>query len=290
MKVYYRIKESFIIIVLFMSFISCNKNYSIYEENNIPIAQLLNKDKSNQIAYLLDINGNLIKNRGLIKKIAEFYNLDGYQINLYDTLDLKSCEILNQDITEIPINSFDKILPYDYRREYVDNNGDTTAYLLQRNNMKGILYTPTKMDEMQLKTIIQYLHLDYCSIYDYITTDLNSKFGNYSQYNKGTISFRNTEKEVLHIGNTILELKQATSKYKKYYSKDKLNFEQILGVLEILKFPQEIIYFFTNDEKLDYASAININDVYNIGIFDIDKIYRVKYDTNSLEWNTIEEF
>ena len=110
---------------------ACNNvedfKYPVYKEGEVKIAQLLIKNYPRYYeAHILDYSGNLWEreSRSVVQRIAEFYNLDGYKIHLYDTLQYGLTRIFEKSFKECLydklMSSYNCILPYDYRMNYIE--------------------------------------------------------------------------------------------------------------------------------------------------------------------------
>jgi len=293
-------RKLFCVIVIMFIISSCGEKHTPYKIGEERIALLLDTINLGykKTAYLLDYKDNLkdSKNRHIVKDIAEFYNLDGYTINLYDTVRYEMCKLTKKDIKEVYVSSFEQLLPYDYRMNYINEYGDTIAQLLWRYEGEGILYTPFVLDKTQLDTVMNYLKLDYCTIYDHKINELYSKkwgddryaIGSYAYYLDNEVIFRNRDNDTVCINNIILLKKNETSKYIRYYSDKELNFNQVLKALEVIQLPQKNIYFHTNNNTMEYASSVyfETKDWYHIGMFSINQTFTAKYNKQNSLWAT----
>lgn len=301
-------KNLFNSLLILITLISCDKGfqYPIYKEGETKVAQLLLKDSLHSIAHILDYHGNLWEYRNekkdVVERIADFYNIHGYEIFLYDTLKYNLTKMIDKSFEEclrdslMPYN--DHILPYDYRMNYINAKGDTIGKLLWRYNGEGVLYTPSVLKEVQLESIIRYFKLKDCRIYNHKTKDLYSKkdgkgtqyIGCYAFFIGNEVLFRDTQRDTLQIDGITITLKNETSKYLKYYSDKELNLNQILKVLNEIGLPKEIVYFYKHYTELEYASCVYFESKnwYRIGMFTTNKSYIAKY-SQSASWRIISD-
>lgn len=299
-------KLCYISLMFIVTFISCENgfDYPTYMEGENRVAQLLLKDSLYNKAHILDYNGDLWayhrEQKDVVEKIADFYNIHGYEIFLYDTLRYNFTKLVDRSFEEclnegLMIHN-DHIPAYDYRMNYVDEKGDTIGKLLWRYEGEGILYTPTILEETELNSIIQYFQLEHCRIYDHKINDLYSKkwekgtqyIGCYAYSIGNSILFRDRTKDVIQIDNITIKLTNETSQYLRYYSNEELNFKQILKALKEIGLPKSIVYFHKYFTELEYASAVYFKskDWYNIGMFTINKSYRAQYNQTTSLWET----
>lgn len=299
---------NYIVLMLSVMLIACNNveefKYPVYKEGEKKIAQLLLKDFPCNEAHILDYNGDLWsykkEKRDMVEKIADFYDLDGYKINLYDSIRYSSIKLMKKNFEEcvkeniMPYSNC--IQPYEYKMNYINANGDTIGRLLWRYNDEGILYTPTILKEAQLDSIIKYLHVEDCRIYDHKINDLYSKkwegdtqyIGCYAFSIGNTVILRDRTKDVLKIDDITLILKNDTQNYLRYYSDKELNLKQILKVLKEIGLPEKIVYFHKYYTELEYASSVYFESKkwYNIGMFSINKLFRAQFNETTLSWET----
>ena len=149
------------IIVTIFSYSNGTPNPYYIEQNNDTIAFLVDKNDSSKIAEIVNWHFSLA-NDSIYEKIYSHYNLQGY------TTFVKSHEYLDLDdlYFHMPISVFPE---HKYTRLILDGNKDTLAYIVERNNNEGVIYTPTKYsqaDSLYLRKLVSAFQLSNCRIYD----------------------------------------------------------------------------------------------------------------------------
>lgn len=282
-----------VLLVICTVFNSCNEEYPVYIKDGQNIAKLIKKD--NSTAYVLDYSKELHdeNKRWLVEDVAKYYNIEGLELKLYYNSDLEIVNSLGEDFLKAYHRYI--IKPFDYRMTYVDEKGDSIAKLLWRHDGEGILLSSVLIDSSKLSSIISYLSLDYCTIYDHEIKEVGSKKNNldykgcYAIYNKGQwIYFDGSNEDYFKVGGINIWKIKESDMFVNYKTERKFSLDQILQSLEFMKFPSKIVYFYVDGEELDYASSVYIesSQYYNIGVFDENKTYTAIYNKKSLSWNT----
>lgn len=297
------------LLIAFMLFPSCqeNKMYNAFlDKKGRKVVQLVEKDDTDKIAYLAMFQySNKDSILKMSKDIAQYYNIEGYDMFIGDSLFyFISEEMKDRGYTLYNSPTEMRIAPYQYRNEYV-NNGDTIARIIKRDisdGRKAAILTDKKYsrkDTTLLKKIIDFFYLDKVYIWDSISTKIyfafeeDEIFNAYSFYQRFTDEFffwdEATEENrfsingahVLNIGDSRLFIKYRTNRF--------------LTSREILQIKQEklnakwkdVVYFYTpNDDKKDYAS-IHYNkekNEYTIFMFNEKKTYI--YNASKDSWSS----
>ena len=193
------------LLIAFMLFPSCqeNKMYNAFlDKKGKKVVQLVEKDDTDKIAYLAMFQySNKDSILKMSKDIAQYYNIEGYDMFIGDSLFyFISEEMKDRGYTLYNSPTEMRIAPYQYRNEYV-NNGDTIARIVKRDisdGRKAAILTDKKYsrkDTTLLKKIIDFFYLDKAYIWDSISTKIyfafeeDEIFNAYSFYQRFTNEF-----------------------------------------------------------------------------------------------------
>lgn len=129
------------LLIAFMLFPSCqeNKMYNAFlDKKGRKVVQLVEKDDTDKIAYLAMFQySNKDSILKMSKDIAQYYNIEGYDMFIGDSLFyFISEEMKDRGYTLYNSPTEMRIAPYQYRNEYV-NNGDTIARIIKRDISDG---------------------------------------------------------------------------------------------------------------------------------------------------------
>lgn len=149
------LKSLVIAILLFSSCSNISEQVYYIDSKNDTIAYLFERNDSSKVAQLINWHFK-DSNDSTYKNIYSYFGLYGYKTIV------KSKELCNE--MEMPTSHKDN-----YAKLILDGSAKTIAYIIQRNNDKGSIYTPIKytiVDSLFLKELALDFHLNYCRVYN----------------------------------------------------------------------------------------------------------------------------
>ena len=285
-------------LITFMLFPSCqeNKVYNAFlDKRGKKVVQLVKKNDIDKTAYLAMFQysneDSILK---MSKDIAQYYNIEGYDMFFNDSIqyfiseELKEWENFDESTV---FNAYARlhITPYQYRMSYVSGS-DTIAKIIKRsefNGRKAAILTNkryNRKDTVLLKEAIQFLNIDEAYIFDSIPSkvyvindDLINAYSYYRDFNNQFFFWNEAAKEdKFFINGAHVRNVRDDKLFTKYWT------NRFLTSKEILKIKQEkqsakwknVVYFYIPYEyNKDYASIHYNKEKKEYTIFMFNRVY-----------------